>query len=147
MRGDGSQSRNQAVSFSATVDAKNLSTSCPPTGFDLFCLDQPGAEPRQLTHSNDLLFSQLNLTEPEEIWYESFDGKRVQAWVQKPPGFDPTKKYPLILNIHGGPHAAYGYIFEHEFQWMAAKVTLCFTQPGGAQLRASFATSSNQISG
>ena len=33
----------------------------------------------------------------------------------------PAKKYPLILNIHGGPHAAYGYTFFHEIQWMAAK--------------------------
>ncbi|MEO8044421.1 MAG: S9 family peptidase, partial [Spartobacteria bacterium] len=115
---------NQAVlRFSAAADAKKFVylVSTPTRINDLFCLDQPGAEPRQLTHSNDALFGQLNLTEPEEIWYESFDGKRIQAWVQKPPGFDPTKKYPLILDIHGGPHAAYGYIFEHEFQWMAAK--------------------------
>ncbi len=86
-----------------------------------------------MTHSNDALFGQLNLTEPEEIWYESFDGKRIQAWIQKPPGFDPTKKYPLILNIHGGPHAAYGYIFEHEFQWMAAKgYVVLYPNPRGS---------------
>jgi dipeptidyl aminopeptidase/acylaminoacyl peptidase len=86
-----------------------------------------------LTHSNDTLFGQLNLTEPEEIWYESFDGKRIQAWIQKPPGFDPTKKYPLVLNIHGGPHAAYGYIFEHEFQWMAAKgYVVLYPNPRGS---------------
>ncbi|MDQ3198817.1 MAG: S9 family peptidase [Verrucomicrobiota bacterium] len=115
---------NQAVTrFAASADGKKLVylVSTPTRINDLFCLDQPGAEPRQLTHSNDALFGQLNLTEPEEIWYESFDGKRIQAWIQKPPGFDKAKKYPLILNIHGGPHAAYGYIFEHEFQWMAAK--------------------------
>ncbi|MBA2436160.1 MAG: S9 family peptidase [Chthoniobacterales bacterium] len=115
---------NQAVTrFSAAADAKKFVylASTPTRINDLFCIEQSGAQPRQLTHSNDALFSQLNLTEPEEIWYESFDGKRIQAWVQKPPGFDPTKKYPLILDIHGGPHAAYGYIFEHEFQWMAAK--------------------------
>ncbi len=107
--------------------------STPTRINDLFCLDQPGAEPRQLTHSNDALFGQLNLTEPEEIWYESFDGKRIQAWVQRPPGFDPTKKYPLILNIHGGPHAAYGYIFEHEFQWMAAKgYVVLYPNPRGS---------------
>ncbi len=100
---------------------------------DLFFLGQPGAEPRQLTHSNDALFSQLNLTEPEEIWYESFDGKRIQAWVQKPPGFVPTKKYPLILDIHGGPHAAYGFIFEHEFQWMAAEgYVVLYPNPRGS---------------
>ena len=68
----------------------------------------------------------MNLAEPEEISYQSFDGKQMQAWVQKPPDFDPHKKYPLILDIHGGPHAAYGWIFEHEFQWMAAKGYVVF---------------------
>ncbi|MBA3769792.1 MAG: S9 family peptidase, partial [Blastocatellia bacterium] len=127
---------NQAVTrFSATPDAKKLVylVSTATRINDLFCLELPGAEPRQLTHVNDALFSQLNLTEPEEIWYESFDGKRIQTWVQKPPGFDPTKKYPLILNIHGGPHAAYGYVFDHEFQWMAAKgYVVVYPNPRGS---------------
>ena len=127
---------NQAVTrFSAAADAKKFVylVSTPTRINDLFCIDQPGAEPRQLTHSNDALFGQLNLTEPEEIWYESFDGKRIQAWIQRPPGFDPTKKYPLILNIHGGPHVAYGYIFEHEFQWMAAKgYVVLYPNPRGS---------------
>ncbi len=132
---DLTQGNQAVVRFSAAADAKKfvylVSTATQIN--DLFCIDQPGAEPRQLTHSNDALFSQLNLTEPEEIWYESFDGKRIQAWVQKPPGFDPTKKYPLILNIHGGPHAAYGYIFEHEFQWMAAKgYVVLYPNPRGS---------------
>jgi dipeptidyl aminopeptidase/acylaminoacyl peptidase len=121
--------------YSASADAKKIVyfVSTPTRIGDLFCLEQPGAEPRQLTHANDALFSQLNLTEPEEIWYESFDGKRIQTWVQKPPGFDPTKKYPLILDIHGGPHAAYGYIFEHEFQWMAAKgYVVLYPNPRGS---------------
>ena len=115
--------KQAVIRYTAAADAKKIVclVSTPTRINDLFCIDQPGAEPRQLTHVNDTLFGQFNLTEPEEIWYESFDGKRIQAWVQKPPGFDPTRKYPLILNIHGGPHAAYGYIFEHEFQWMAAK--------------------------
>jgi len=127
---------NQAVTrFSAAADAKKFVylVSTPTRINDLFCIDQPGAEPRQLTHSNDALFGQLNLTEPEEIWYESFDGKRIQAWIQRPPGFDPKKKYPLILNIHGGPHTAYGYIFEHEFQWMAAKgYVVLYPNPRGS---------------
>ncbi|HXA08875.1 MAG TPA: S9 family peptidase [Chthoniobacterales bacterium] len=127
---------NQAVlRYSASADGTKIVylVSTPTQINDLFFIDQPGAEPRQLTHSNDALFGQLNLTEPEEIWYESFDGKRVQAWVQKPPGFDPTKKYPLILNIHGGPHAAYGYIFEHEFQWMAAQgYVVLYPNPRGS---------------
>ena len=100
---------------------------------DLFAIDPAGGEPRELTHINNELFSKLNLTEPEEIDYKTFDGKTIQAWVQKPPDFNPAKKYPLILNIHGGPHAAYGYIFEHEFQWMAAKgYVVLYPNPRGS---------------
>jgi dipeptidyl aminopeptidase/acylaminoacyl peptidase len=88
---------------------------------DLYFMRAPDTAPKRLTNINQELFSQLNLTEPEMFWYTSFDGRRIQAWAQRPPGFDPSKKYPLILNIHGGPHSAYGHVFDHEFQWMAAK--------------------------
>ena len=121
--------------FSAAGDTQKMVflASTPTRINDLFFLDRSGAEPRQLTHVNDALFGQLNLTEPEEIWYESFDGKRIQTWVQRPPDFDPAKKYPLILDIHGGPHAAYGFIFEHEFQWMAAKgYVVLYPNPRGS---------------
>ncbi|HEY7402143.1 MAG TPA: S9 family peptidase [Candidatus Angelobacter sp.] len=92
-----------------------------------------GTQMYPLTQINQKLFSQLNLTEPEEIWYTSFDGKKIQAWVQKPPDFDPAKKYPLILNIHGGPHAAYGFVFDHEIQWMAAKgYVVLYPNPRGS---------------
>ena len=51
----------------------------------------------------------------------------------KPAGFTPGKKYPLILNIHGGPHTAYGYIFFHEMQWMAAKgYVVVYPNPRGS---------------
>ena len=127
---------NQAVvTYRAVPDASKfvLLISTPTRIGDLFWLDKPGAQPRQLTHINDELFSKLNLTEPEEIWHKSFDGRKIQAWVQKPPDFDPNKKYPLILNIHGGPHAAYGFIFDHEFQWMAAKgYVVLYPNPRGS---------------
>lgn len=121
----------------ATPDASKLVyvLSTPTSVNDLFVLDRatPGATPKQLTNVNEALFSKLNLTEPEEIWYDSFDGKRIQAWLQKPPGFDSHKKYPLILNIHGGPHVAYGNIFVHEFQWMAAKgYVVLYPNPRGS---------------
>ncbi len=131
-------SGNQCVlTFRATPDASKLVyvISTPTRLNDLFALDRAttGASPKQLTNINDGLFSKLNLTEPEEIWYESFDGKRIHAWLQKPPGFDPHKKYPLILNIHGGPHVAYGFIFDHEFQWMAAKgYVVLYPNPRGS---------------
>jgi dipeptidyl aminopeptidase/acylaminoacyl peptidase len=127
---------NQAVlSFKATPDASKLVLliSTPTRVGDLYWLERPSGSPKQLTHINDELFAKLNLTEPEEIWYTSFDGKKVQTWVQKPPDFDPSKKYPLILNIHGGPHTAYGFVFDHEFQWMAAKgYVVLYPNPRGS---------------
>jgi len=129
-------SGNQAVvSFRALPDASKfvLLISTPTRIGDLYWTDKAGAEPKQLTHFNDELFSHLNITQPEEIWYTSFDGKKVHAWVQKPPDFDPNKKYPLILNIHGGPHTAYGFIFDHEFQWMAARgYVVLYPNPRGS---------------
>jgi len=127
---------NQAVlRFRASADRSKIvyTVSTPTRINDLFALERSSSEPRQLTDINDELFSKLNLTEPEEISYQSFDGKRIQAWVQKPPDFNPAKKYPLILDIHGGPHTAYGYIFEHEFQWMAAKgYVVLYPNPRGS---------------
>ena len=99
---------------------------------DLFTVAPTGAQ-TGITDFNRKLWSQLNLTAPEEINYSSFDGKRIQGWIQKPPDFDPKKSYPLILNIHGGPHAAYGWVFDHEFQWMAGKgYVVLYVNPRGS---------------
>jgi len=131
-------SGNQDVMrFRASSDTSKLvyTISTPTRINDLFVLDRQSAsaQPKQLTDVNKELFSKLTLTEPEEISYKSFDGKTIQAWVQKPPDFSPTKKYPLILNIHGGPHVAYGCLFFHEFQWMAAKgYVVLFPNPRGS---------------
>jgi dipeptidyl aminopeptidase/acylaminoacyl peptidase len=87
----------------------------------------------QITHVNGELFKDIRQSEPEEIWYRSFDGRNIQGWILKPPDFDPVKKYPLILEIHGGPHGAYGNTYTHEFQWMAAKgYVVLFTNPRGS---------------
>jgi dipeptidyl aminopeptidase/acylaminoacyl peptidase len=131
-------SGNHAVlSYRATRDAGRvfMTISTPTQLNDLFVLDRSAAQPEPiaLTHLNDELFSKLDLPEPEEIWYRSFDGKRIQAWLQKPPGFDRNKSYPLILNIHGGPHIAWGNIFFHEVQWMAAKgYVVLYPNPRGS---------------
>ena len=61
---------------------------------------------RQLTHENDLLLGQLSVNPAEDFWFMS-GGKRVQGFVVKPPNFNPTKKYPTILLIHGGPQGAW----------------------------------------
>ena len=121
--------------FSATPDASKLAVliSTSVNVHDLFLLDAATGKLTQLTNINQDLFAQLNLTPPEEIWYTSFDGRKIQGWIQKPPAFDATKKYPFILEIHGGPHSAYGFTFTHEFQWMAAKgYVVLYTNPRGS---------------
>src|SRR5258705_12890685 len=88
---------NQAiVSFRFLPDGSRIAytVSTPTQIGDLFWLDKSSAEPKQLTHLNDDLFSRLNISEPEEIWYTSFDGKKIQAWLQKPADFDQNNKHP-----------------------------------------------------
>jgi len=88
---------------------------------------------KKLTGFNDTLTAQLTMTDPEEFWYTSFDGKKIQGWIQKPPDFTAGRKYPFILEIHGGPHSAYGNTFTQEFQWMAAKgYVVLYTNPRGS---------------
>ena len=122
------------LDFSVNGDASTMVAlvSSPVMIGDLFAIAGDGTQTR-ITDFNGKLWSQLNLTAPEEINYTSFDGKRIQAWVQKPPDFDQQKKYPLILDIHGGPHSAYGWVFDHEFQWMAAKgYVVLYVNPRGS---------------
>ena len=108
--------------------------SKPTAVGDLHILDASApAAPKQLTTFNDALFGQLTMNEAEELWYTSFDGRKIQGWILKPPAFEATRKYPLILQIHGGPHSAYGNTFTHEFQSMAgAGYVVLYTNPRGS---------------
>jgi acylaminoacyl-peptidase len=93
-----------------------------------------GEESRRLTRLNDDLFGHKELAQVEEIHYESsFDGRRIQGWIAKPPGFDASKKYPLILEIHGGPFANYGDRFAAEIQlYAAAGYVVLYVNPRGS---------------
>jgi dipeptidyl aminopeptidase/acylaminoacyl peptidase len=123
--------------MSYTADAKGARIafvrSTPTVVGDLHLLDVAARKPAKLTTFNDALFDGLMMNEAEEIWYDSFDGTRIQGWILKPPGFEAGKPYPMILQIHGGPHAAYGNTFTHEFQWMAARgYVVLYTNPRGS---------------
>lgn len=75
----------------------------------------------QLTDLNSDVFDHKILNKPQLMEVNSsVDGRRLQAWIVTPPNFDPNKKYPLILEIHGGPHTAYGPEFSTEVQLFAA---------------------------
>ena len=81
----------------------------------------------KLTQLNEDLLAHKNLGKVTEINYKSsFDDEPIQGWYVTPPNFDPKKKYPLILEIHGGPHLAYGPHFSAELQRFAAQGYVVF---------------------
>jgi dipeptidyl aminopeptidase/acylaminoacyl peptidase len=127
---------HDVVAYTASRDGVIAATISTQTNIGDIAVVKPGAGPQRpslITHVNEGLFADIAQSEPEEIWYSSFDGRKVQGWILKPPDFDPSKKYPMILEIHGGPHSAYGNVYTHEFQWMAAKgYVVLFTNPRGS---------------
>jgi dipeptidyl aminopeptidase/acylaminoacyl peptidase len=94
--------------------------------------DMGTGQARQLTHLNQVLLSRLDLGKVEEVWFKARDGHDLQGWIMTPPGFDPKKKYPSILEIHGGPQDQYGNLFMHEFYFLAAGgYVVYFSNPRG----------------
>ncbi len=86
-----------------------------------------------LVHVNDDVLDYVSLGEVEEINYSSTDDLPIQGWVIKPPDFDASKKYPLILAIHGGPHGMYHVGFNFAWQVHAAKgYVVLYTNPRGS---------------
>ncbi|MEX0727292.1 MAG: S9 family peptidase, partial [Planctomycetaceae bacterium] len=87
-----------------------------------------------LTDFNGKFLKSRQLSQPESVWVESFDGTPVQLWIMKPIGFKAGKKYPTILEVHGGPHTQYGETFFHEFQVLAAAgYVVSFSNPRGSK--------------
>ncbi len=89
---------------------------------------------RRVTSLNQDLLGHKELGRVEEIWYESsFDGRKIQGWIVEPLRFDPEEKYPLILEIHGGPFANYGDRFSAEVQlFAAAGYVVLYINPRGS---------------
>jgi len=135
---------NLGASFSAyggggTISiAKNgafaTTYSRPHVPGDIAVGSMGNSEVKVLTAVNEDLFAGKKLGDVEEIWYDSSkDGRKVQGWLLKPPDFDPSRKYPLILEIHGGPFANYGDRFDIEKQLMAARdYVVLYTNPRGS---------------
>ena len=121
--------------FSVSDDGRFAFTFSRPDHPADVAVSGPGfSAPRRLTALNDDLFAGKELAEVEEIWYaSSFDGRRIQAWIAKPPGFDASRRYPLILEIHGGPFANYGDRFSAEVQLYAASgYVVLYANPRGS---------------
>src|SRR5258706_3883995 len=87
----------------------------------------------RLTSVNADVLDRIRIGSTESVWYASSGGARVQGWIVKPPGFDRTKKYPLIMEIHGGPHGMYNGAFSYQLQNFAADgFVVLITNPRGS---------------
>ncbi len=96
-----------------------------------FALKNPQIQ--QLSFVNEDILSYKTLGDVEEIRYKSTGDLEIQGWIVKPPQFDPSKKYPLILKIHGGPHAMYHVGFNMTYQLHAAEgYVILYTNPRGS---------------
>ncbi|MBM3317677.1 MAG: S9 family peptidase [Candidatus Eisenbacteria bacterium] len=94
-----------------------------------------GEPPRRLTRLNAPLFGRLALTEPEERMFtgRGNGGAAIHGWILKPPGLRAGRRYPLVLNIHGGPMAQFGYTFFHEMHFLAAQgYVVVYANPRGS---------------
>jgi len=100
---------------------------------ELYIADIDGKNERRLTRFNDKLAAEIEWPEAERFTYESVGGLEIEAWLQKPAGYQPGKKYPVVLYIHGGPHSAYGENWFDEFHNLTgAGMFVLFTNPRGS---------------
>jgi dipeptidyl aminopeptidase/acylaminoacyl peptidase len=119
-----------SVSDGGSVAATLGSTSRPA---DVGIRTRADSAPLRITKLNENLLGHRSLGAIEEIWFPSPDGKKVQGWLVTPSGLDPKKKYPLILEIHGGPYADYGPTFAAEIQlYAAAGYVVLYVNPRGS---------------
>jgi len=125
---------NTATSFS--VDGKTLvferTSLTLPT--ELFAASSDGSNVRQLTHQNEVNLVALEMNAPETFWFDGAEGTKVQAMLIRPPKFDATKKYPLLVLLHGGPQTmwsnAWGYRWNAQVFSAAGYVTLMINRRG-----------------
>ncbi|WP_422005055.1 S9 family peptidase [Roseivirga pacifica] len=108
-------------SYSIANNGTIVYTSCTPYRPADVSKVVKGGKPSQLTDLNKDFLDYRNLGKVEEVWYRSsFDNREVQGWIITPPNFDPNKKYPLLVENHGGPISNYGDRFSMELQLFAA---------------------------
>jgi len=101
---------------------------------EVWLRDMATGRTRKLTQVNDNVLQTLDLGKIEEVWFKGAAGNHLQGWILKPPGFRNGKKYPSVLEIHGGPRVQYGNFFMHEFYYLAAHGYLVyFCNPRGGQ--------------
>lgn len=126
---------HQVVSLALAADAKRF--ACVFSHATLpgdVAVGELGGSPRPITDVNGELLRSRYIVAPEHVEFTGADGWKIDGWMLKPRGFDAAKKWPMVLEVHGGPHGAYGHGFFHEFQVLAGRgYAVLFTNPRGSQ--------------
>ncbi|HLR62072.1 MAG TPA: S9 family peptidase [Lentibacillus sp.] len=118
--------------FSHHDGAFILGISTPVNPGNFYHMNSKG-QLNRLTDANRELLNNIELSEPESLTFKADDGWEIQGWLLRPIGFESDKKYPFILEVHGGPHAMYGQTFFHELQLLAAQgYVVLYTNPRGS---------------
>lgn len=119
-------------SYDVAGDGLVVNKATPTSIGDLF-VGKAGQEPRQVTSLNEELFKGRYTGWPERIEFRHPDGALLEGWVIKPFGLEDGRKYPLVMEIHGGPHTTYGNVFFHEFQILAGHgIGVFYANPRGS---------------
>jgi len=99
---------NAGMSLSEDGKTLLLTRSSLTMPAEIFVAASDGSGLRQITHANDALLAKLDMNAPETFWFDGAEGTKVQAMLIKPPKFDASKKYPLLVLLHGGPQTMWG---------------------------------------
>lgn len=105
----------------------------PASPGDLYLCAADGKGERRLSHQNRSAMNRIAVGSVEPFWTRSFDGKNIHGWIVKPPGFRADRKYPLVLQVHGGPYGAYNGAWKLDAQVLASKGYLVvYSNPRGS---------------
>lgn len=102
---------------------------------EIYSANIDGSNLQQITHVNDALFSNIEASEIENVWFEGAGKVKVQMWIVKPPFFDAKKKYPLVYMVHGGPQGAWGNSWSYRWNpalWAAQGYVVACPNPRGS---------------
>lgn len=126
--------------FSITPDGRAAVILGSPTQpHELFVLyapteSNPSVRVEQRTCFNQAWLDEVQIVAPEPLDIPNDSGGKVPGWLIRPADFDPARKYPLVLYVHGGPHMQYGNILFHELQFLAAEgYVVLYTNPRGSK--------------
>jgi len=119
--------------FDVLNDTVVLTISTPTNPSEIYTFDRSTNDLKQISHFNKKLLDEVEIVKPEAISYQSKDDWTVHGWFMKPAQFKDGESYPMVVNIHGGPHAFYGNTFFHEMQLIAAKgYAVMYVNPRGS---------------